>query len=89
LFYVGVVRCAMRLKYIPEAAARLKSISVAAARLKYIPVAAATGMYFNLIAHQTTPTYNNETTTHNNPHNHTQPTHRETYLNNTTHCYST
>ena len=23
------------------------------------------------------------------PHNHTQPTHRETYLNNTTHCYST
>ena len=56
---------------------------------KYIPVAAATGMYFNLITHRTTPTYNNETTTHNTPHNDTQPTHRETYLNNVTHCYST
>jgi len=30
-----------------------------------------------------------QTTTHNTPHNHTQPTHRETYLNNTTHCYGT
>jgi len=52
-------------------------------------VAAATAMYFNLITHRTTPTYNNDTTTHNTPHNQTQPTHRETYLNNTTHCYST
>jgi hypothetical protein len=50
---------------------------------------AATGMYSNLITHRTTPTYNNETTTHNNPHNHTQPTHSETYLYNTTHCYGT
>ena len=46
-------------------------------------------MYFNLITHRTTPTYNNETIIHNNPHNHTRPTHSETYLNNTTHCYST
>ena len=29
------------------------------------------------------------TTTHNNSHNHTQPTHSETYLCNTTYCYST
>jgi hypothetical protein len=49
---------------------------------------APTGMYFNLITHRTTCTYNNETTTHNTPHNHTQPTHTETYLYNTTHCYS-
>jgi len=28
-------------------------------------------------------------TTHNNPHNHTQPTHSETHLCNTTYCYST
>jgi len=32
---------------------------------------AATGMYFNLITHRTTPTYNNETTANNTPHNHT------------------
>ena len=44
---------------------------------------------FHLITHRTRPTYNNVITTHNTPHNHTQPTHRETYLNNTTHCYST
>jgi hypothetical protein len=30
-----------------------------------------------------------ETTTHNNPHNHTHPTHNEIYLCNTTYCYST
>jgi hypothetical protein len=45
-------------------------------------------VYFNLITRLTTPTYSNETTTHNKPHNHTQPTHSETYLYNTTHCYS-
>ena len=43
----------------------------------------------NLITHRTTPAYNNDTTTHNTSHNHKQNTHRETHLNNTTHCYST
>jgi len=44
---------------------------------------AATGMYFNLLTHRTTPTYNNETTTHNTPHNHTQPTHTRFTINQT------
>ena len=54
--------------------------------LDHLP--AATGMYFNLIINRTRPTYNNENNT-KNPHFHTQPTHSETCLYNTTYCYST
>ena len=44
---------------------------------------AATGMYFNLLTHRTTPTHNNENTTHNTPHNHTQPAHTRFIINQT------
>jgi len=46
-------------------------------------VAAATGMYFNLNTNRTRPTYNNETNT-KTLITHTQPTHSETCLCNTT-----